>query len=548
MSQIIGSETVPEPRGWLRQPFVPATIGSVLLLVAQPPLSLAPLAWAAPLPWLYLATRPQLGARRPNLQLWAAGFLYWVLAAHWLRLAHPATFLGLLALAAYFGVYLPIFVQVVRHGVKRWALPVWLVAPVVWVAIEWLQAHLLGGFLMAALGHTQIEYSPLVQIADLGGAYLVSALVILVAGCVCEIAMAAVSHLGVVSRSRAVLAALVGVVAVSSSLHYGRNQLANYAPAPDAETKRLALIQGNERAVWTSDPGRDKRVMDVYVRLTDEATTTAAQQRRPLDLVVWPEGAFRTPMFEYGESTEFTDQMLQNEGVAERDLSSFVKITQAPVLVGIDRLYFADPNAFGKVFNAAVAIDADGAIVGTYDKNHLVMFGEYVPGGSIWPGIYRYFPIGGVTPGGEAALFAIDGVKYMPTICYETVIPHVIRRQVVELTDAGERPDVLVNITNDSWFYDSSELAMHLACSRFRAIECRTPMVVAANGGLSANIDRCGRVLDVSQPMTEEVLLVDVVPGGSDTPYLRYGDTFAIACLVVSVLLAADGLLRRWQS
>jgi apolipoprotein N-acyltransferase len=80
---------------------------------------------------------------------------------------------------------------------------------------------------------------------------------------------------------------------------------------------------------------------------------------------------------------------------------------------------------------------------------------------------------------------------------------------------------------------------MHLVCSRLRAIECRTPLVAAANGGLSANVDRCGRLLAVSQPMTPEVLLVDVVPGGAESPYLAHGDTFAISCLVVTLCLVA---------
>jgi apolipoprotein N-acyltransferase len=133
----------------------------------------------------------------------------------------------------------------------------------------------------------------------------------------------------------------------------------------------------------------------------------------------------------------------------------------------------------------------------------------------------------------------------MPTICYETVIPHVVRRQIVELAGLGNRPDVLVNLTNDSWFNDSSELAMHLACSRLRAIECRTPLVVAANGGLSANVDCCGRVLDVSQPMTDQVLLVEVTPGGNKSIYLQHGDTFAIGCLLGTVLLVVGGLVRR---
>lgn len=546
----MGEKTLPEKPPVYRQAFAIAVVGSLLLFAAQPPLAWSLLGWVAPLPWLYLATTPALPGRRPYLQIWLAGFLYWMLAIHWLRLAHPATFLGLLLLAGYFGVYLPLFVKLVRVGVRQLGIAVWLIAPVVWVAIEWLQAHLLGGFLMAALGHTQIEQLRLVQIADLGGAYLLSALVMLVAACLWEMAATFALRTGELPKWRGAAALLVAMAAIGGSLWYGEQQLEQHTPSGDAPTKHIALVQGSQKAVWTSDPGRDKRVMDVYVGLSQQARQLAEQKGRPLDLVVWPEGMFRTLLYSFDPERATTAELeLAREyaSYAPNDLARTVDDLDAPLLAGIDRYHVAAPvkDGIGDLYNSAVAVDATGEIVGTYDKSHLVMFGEYVPFGTIWPGIYQFFPIGGVTAGAAPASFVIDGVRYMPTICYETVIPHVIRRQVVELAAAGERPDVLVNITNDSWFDDSSELAMHLTCSRLRAIECRTPLVVAANGGLSANVDRCGRVLDVSEPMVEQVLLVDVVPGSGDSLYLRLGDVSAVGSLIAAVVLAIIGLLRK---
>ncbi len=297
MTTPLGEENLAEREAWFRRPLAVAAVGSVLLLLAQPPVSWSLLAWFAPLPWMYLATKPALPGRRPYVQIWAAGFLYWMLAVHWLRLPHPATFVGLLALAAYFGVYLPLFVGILRVGVLRWSLPMWFVAPMVWVAIEWLQGHLLGGFLMAALGHTQIEQTALVQIADLAGGYLISALIMLVAGCIWEGAMARLPLPRGLPPWRGALAATVGVVALGSAAWYGTVQLQHYRLPADVPTKRVALIQGSQRAVWTSDPGRDKRVMDIYIGLSREAKQLAGEQGRPLDLMVWPEGMFRTAMY-----------------------------------------------------------------------------------------------------------------------------------------------------------------------------------------------------------------------------------------------------------
>ena len=119
-------------------------------------------------------------------------------------------------------------------------------------------------------------------------------------------------------------------------------------------------------------------------------------------------------------------------------------------------------------------VDRAGKIVGTYDKVHLVMFGEYIPFSKWLPFLKRISSLTGAAEAGAGPVaLCVDGVCYAPNICYETVIPHVIRHQVATLDAAGERPDVLVNLTNDAWYWGSSELDMHLACDVFRAVETR---------------------------------------------------------------------------
>jgi apolipoprotein N-acyltransferase len=119
---------------------------------------------------------------------------------------------------------------------------------------------------------------------------------------------------------------------------------------------------------------------------------------------------------------------------------------------------------------------------------------------------------------------------------------------VNELSAAGTPPDVLVNLTNDSWFWGSSELDMHLACGVFRAVEMRTPLVIAANRGLSAYVTATGRVAAVTQRDRADALVVDVAlpPNGSAaTFYARYGDWLPLACLAASAVFAVVGLQRR---
>ena len=166
------------------------------------------------------------------------------------------------------------------------------------------------------------------------------------------------------------------------------------------------------------------------------------------------------------------------------------------------------------------------------------------------PSCKNYSPItGGAQPGAGPAAIEIDGVVYSPNICYETVLPQLIRRQVAELSREGKTPGVLVNLTNDAWYWGSSELDMHLASGVFRAVEMRTPLVVAANRGLSAHVDHLGRIVAATDRDVPASLVATVTlpPRSGEFPSLfaAYGDWFALACLVCCMVLAAVGWRRR---
>ena len=138
---------------------------------------------------------------------------------------------------------------------------------------------------------------------------------------------------------------------------------------------------------------------------------------------------------------------------------------------------------------------ATALLAGRYDKMHPVLFGEYVPLGETFPWLYRLTPMaGGLTAGEEPQVFEAAGLRWCPCICFENTVPHLVRRQVVELSRRGTPPDVLVTLTNDGWFWGSSMLDLHFACGIFRAVELRRPMLIAANTGFSAWVDADGRV------------------------------------------------------
>lgn len=546
-----------------------AVPGSLMMFAALPPAALGWLAWIAPVPWLLLIRRPRFTGRWPYLKLWLSGFLFWFLALHWLRLPHPATSIGWVAVACYLGLYVPAFVALGRQAVHRLGLPFVIIAPMIWTGLELARAHLLSGFLMASLAHTQVHFISLIQISDLAGEYAVGFLVMLVASAIADMVarkiMPPEKELdGSKSRGQEFafwkecfkhgFAPAVAVIALLVSIGYGRWRLGESITATGP---RVALIQGNSLATWKQDAKKADRIMREYWLLSMRAVSAANRVGggRPLDLVVWPETMFRAGLLEYTQAyadspyaAAWEGSLPERAAVGPESIANLVKTIRTPVLLGIDTLQLdvsSDGMEIQQSTNSAVLADRSGVIMGCYDKVHLVMFGEYIPFANQIPILSRLTPVTlAVTPGDGPVGFESEGILYAPNICYESVLPHFIRRQVAILSARGQRPDVLVNLTNDAWYWGSSELDMHLACDVFRSVETRTPMVVAANGGLSAHIDSCGRIVEQSPRQVADVILADIALDRRVSLYAQWGDWFAWGCLVATGIVAILGIGR----
>ncbi len=550
---------------WQRSTFFVALGGSLLMWAAQPPLALGWLVWVAPVPWLYITQLGDLPGRRPYRALYVAGFVYWMMAIQWLRLPHPLTSIGWVALSAYLAVYLPVFVGLSRVAIYRFAWPLWLAAPIVWTGLELARAHLLTGFLMASVAHTQVHWLTLIQVSDIVGEYGVDFLILLVAACITRVInICGRGFQAGKNESRKLgqllFPAIPAVVSLVIVLAYGQFRIQQVDTESTASNAgpRIALIQGNSLAEWKLDPNREPKIMDEYARLSERAVAAAKEfgDGRAVDLVVWPETMFRIPLFAFDPAFSPPAHAISSPEAlaawAPRELAALVERLGTPILVGIDRVFGAAPQvgtsdeSVMQQFNSAALVDRKGSIVGTYDKMHRVMFGEYIPFADWIPYLYKLTPLtGGIIAGEKPVALRLDDTYcFSPNICYETAIPHVIRRQVATLNRENESPTVLVNLTNDAWYWGSSELDMHLACDVFRAVETRVPLVIAANGGISASIDRVGRVVARSKKQSSEFLIADVEPGHVSSFYVLFGDWFASLCLACCIVLS----IVEWRS
>ncbi len=537
---------------WYRSTLALAGLSAGLLWAALPPLGnwLWPLAWMAPMGWVLLVQCEQMPGKRPYRALWLVGFLFWMAVLHWLRLPHPATSLGWVALSFYFSFYLPVFVALSRVAVHQAKISVVVAAPVVWTGLELLRGHLLGGMTMGSLAHTQYLFPPVLQICDLAGAYGLSFLIMLVAACLAR-------ALPWAGRKWAVWPAAVSVAALAAAFGYGGWRMTN-APAPAEKPLRVAIIQGSKDTQLTADPDEQVRVHDHYVELTEEAV-----RRYPnLDLILWPETVFLDPLVTYEPGAKVPDE-LAREGVTQSQFQRWLRnetpetppeMTRlatwfgAPMIVGIQQYHYGRTGP--ERFNCAALVTADGVMVRpVYAKMHPVMFGEYIPLADRWPLLQRITPLASsLSAGDRPVAFTLDGWNLAPSICYESVLPHLIGRQLRTLAEEGPEPDLLVNLTNDGWFWGSSQLDMHLACGVFRAVEFRKPMLIAANTGFSAWIDGDGRIRRQGRRRATGLLLAEVSPDPRRSPYLWAGDWFAALCLTACGVFAVLGLFRRFSS
>jgi apolipoprotein N-acyltransferase len=517
-------------------------------------MDLWPLAWIAPVPWVLLIRRRELGGgRRPYAMLALVGFLFWMAALHWLRLPHWATSFGWIAMSFCFAFYLPLFVALSHVAVHRLRVPVILAAPMVWTGLELARAHFLTGMTMASLGHTQYRWVELIQLSDLAGEFGVSFVVMFVA--------AALGRMLPCDDHRWSFWPLMpAAVAIATALVYGHLRTAGDYTSPGP---RIALVQRSIDIQMQSDPDqavRERKIIENRNRIYKEyceLSRAAVEKYRQIDLAVWPESMFPEPIVTFdadarwrpefgGTDADFRKAIRdaaeqESSGMARPWMAETAKSLDVPLLLGVDTLHFGPKGE--RLFNSAAYVARDGHLLGRYDKQHLVMFGEYMPLVETFPWLQNFTPLTGSAAAGDRSVaFDVGGVRISPSICYESVLSHVIRRQVNELAAEGQQPDVLVNLTNDGWFWGSSELDMHLACGVFRAVECRKPLVIAANTGFSAWIDGDGRIVEQGPRRATGLIIADVRLDHRRSWYLEHGDWFAGACLAVCIALAVIGL------
>jgi apolipoprotein N-acyltransferase len=454
---------------------------------------------------------------------WLAGAL-----AGYAQVPPPLGWLAVLALAP---VIEPQFVAyaVTHEWAKRHGRVATLLVPaLVYVGVEWLWPKLLGD----TLGYGLYPLERLRQAADLGGVRGLTFVLLL-----CNAwAAASLRALGRAvpagpkaalraARSRAVLLPLAAVAALGAVLvGYGTLRRAQIAGASTrAGGLAVALVQASITDKRAAEAGTAAVVQSILK--THAALSDAALGSQPPDLVVWPETVYPTTF-----GTPKSD-----EGAAfDRDIAAYVASRRVPLLFGTyDR-------EGGREYNAAVLLRPMGerrVEMSTYRKTMLFPLTEWVPPWLDGPWLRRLLPWAGHWDRGRGPeTLSLEGtpsgtIVLAPMICYEAMFSGYVAEE-------ARSADVIVALSNDSWFADGPAPELHLVAAAFRSIETRRPQVRATNSGVSAVVDAAGAVLARTE-VGERTVLAARMPRLERTPtlVLAWGDWLGGAALPAAALV-----------
>jgi len=385
---------------------------------------------------------------------------------------------------------------------------------------EWLRGHVLTGFPWNVYGMMLAGQPQVAQIASVVGLYGLTLVSVAIG--------AAPATLGTAERPWARWRAPVtAVVALAGLVGFGLWRVPA-GPAPLVAGVKLRLMQPNLPQDAKFNARNGEAILNQYLALSDRATSPATPGVQAVTHLIWPESAFP---FLLGRTPQALSRI------------AALLPPNTTLITGAARAGELLPGeSRPPIFNAIQVVDDEGAIVSSYDKVHLVPFGEYLP-----PVLERLIRSVGLSefvsvPGGFAAgtrrlPLAIRGLPpAAPLICYEVVFP-------AEVAPQGPRAGFMLNLTNDGWFGQTSGPYQHFAQARLRAIEEGLPLVRVANTGISAVTDGYGRVLG-SLPLGREGVLDTGLPrAGPATPYSRFGDLI-YAAMLVGFLLLSRGLRR----
>lgn len=508
--------------------------GAVFLLGALGALGFAPLYLFPALLlsfsgiWFFLDRALQRNASLHSLFWlgWCFGLGHFTAGLYWIAHALTvdlATFwwlipFALLGIPAILSVFTGICFMVIKFWPYKGMSQAFAFAAL-WVGTEWVRGHLFTGFPWNLLGYGWAFSPEMLQLASLFGVYGLSLLVVLLAVSINYIVGTKLFEKNIVLTIYLITA--IGWV-------WGKTRL-DYAEVVSTSPLAIRLVQPNIPQALKWNPEQKEIHFQKLLDLTKRPS------RFPLKAIIWPETAI--PFFL--EQDDF-HRLLVAQVIPKGGLLFTGALRRTPL--GVTPI---------QIWNSILVLNDQGDIISSYDKSHLVPFGEYIPFRSLSDRLFGKGSVKKITAGlmdftpgrgPETLSLPRDFPSFTGLVCYEVIFPGAV------INPTQTRPGWMINVTNDGWYGNTSGPYQHLEMTRFRAIEEGIPLIRVANSGISAVFDAYGHnkgsiglgqkgVLDVYLPSPTRL-----VPF-----YARWGDWITLTLMMGTLTLAWGISFKRWR-
>lgn len=506
--------------------------------------------------------------------IWLSGTLCWLGLMNWMHQNALWLVASWFFIAIVLGGGWSLFIWITAKAVLRYKLPPPVAMAATWTALEWIRSNLIvGGFPLAALEHSQYPIPLIMQSVDLFGQYGLGFAMVLAGGCAAEAVVSTLRTRAGTTRQTSHPSRFLGysclfLLVVLSVVTYGAARLsrADLADNVSTSTRHIALLQ----TATPLDVIRPCSVEDVF----SDCQALTIKHSELADLVVWPESVCHlewryyepgyVPQEWLSANADDVAKLLQKAQQATSEpIADLVNTSQTPLLLNLRvRDYLKTRPRQQASTNSVLFVDPHLGITARYDKVKLTPIVECDVGRHL---IGRdLFTTSPCTTGTAAGIIPIpkkqsyrdalnlsshlDSVPFYAAvnICYDSLFPHVVRRQIHNAKSRGITVDLLINVSNDMDSAYTTFVDAHLATHVFRAVENRKPYLVASNCGSSAWIDSYGRIIRCGAAGTLGCIDAKIQATNEWSLYGHYGDILPLACVAfIFGLMPCYGLNRK---
>ena len=473
--------------------------GILLALPFQFP-KLSFLAWISLIPLLYGLEDK---SKKNSFYLgWIMGFFFLTISSRWilypiinfsgysLFVCSIIFFIVFLLFSLYFGLF-TLILKILEEKFNCYFL---LLVPITWTGIEYFRTIFSFQYLFNFLAYSQSFIPQLIQLAQYGGLYLISFIIVLINTVIYQgLKKGKMKHL---------ITAFIIIVILFGYGQYKINQqkLKN-------KSISVGIIQPNISQHEKLNAKYRQKNIDKIINLSNQLLT----DQQP-DLLIWPETAI---LRSYNQNYKFPYQLTD----------------KTPLFIG------GYINQNDKIFNSALLVTRQRDIINNYKKIKLLPFGEYVPFPNLIPDIIKN-NLSDLTPGNKIKSFELNNLSWNSPICSEILNPFFVRRLY-------QQTDFMINISNEAWFKRSKAPLQILQAVIFRAVEHQVPIVKVGNTGISGIVNYNGKVITRTKIFQPTALTVKLnIPTRKETLYYQVGDFFGISNLLIIVILLFFSLYK----